>query len=212
MDADLWTKLGLGITTSIIGLGGFWITKRQHTLGAQAAHREQYTFAKTFFEDLVKEPPMHAFARQKGFQAIAGSRSIRPAIIQHLMSFVDPVSALQDYVVGKSYLEHSATSAKLEFVGWMVVTHKRRRLWSVAMMAGAFVSYIITVAPYFLWLFALISSKVAISLAAIISPGFVYATAMFAIEARRINTAVRLVKAQDSQADFATQGTAPSIS
>jgi len=146
---------------------------------------------------------MHAFARQKGFQAIAGDSSIPPSIIQHLMSFVDPVTALQDYAIGQSYLKHSPDlqQRQLGFGGPFLVTHERRKLWFIGMVTGFMSSYFIAVAPYFLWLLRIISASTAIGWSVITVPTFLYSAFMFAKEARQIRAAMRLVKVQNDKAD-----------
>ena len=72
--------------------------------------REEYKFARDFFADLEKNPQMHPFLRQKGYQAIACDNRLASAEIEYLLTLQDSPQALKDYVLGRQYINHLATA------------------------------------------------------------------------------------------------------
>ncbi|SFM63983.1 hypothetical protein [Rugamonas rubra] len=203
MDFDQGLKIATWIVLTVLGLVGVWFSTRQFTLGAKAANREEYKFAKSFFEDIKQNADMHPFARQKGYQAIAGSQSLPAPVIEHLMSLTDPVVALQDYVISKSYLKHVPGTSKrqLDFSGSPFATHERRQAWSLVYAAGFVVAYLVAVTPIIFWMIDKISSSVAIALMTTIFPVSMYVAITLAREVRQIRAGMRLIQAQNEQAD-----------
>jgi hypothetical protein len=82
--------------------------------GKQSQRREEYKFAKDFLEEVKDKPEMHPFAREKGYKAIAPDK--QPGIglrdklgakeIEYLLSLPKPELALQNYILGRHYLEN----------------------------------------------------------------------------------------------------------
>lgn len=208
MDADLLSKW-VPIASSIFFAGAtLWLGIRQYFLVDKTALREEYKFAKNFFEEFNENPqdpsaplrlPMHAFARQKGFQAIAGSSRIKPSVVQHLMSFIDPVSSLQDYSIGKSFLTYSPanTQQQFDFTGWTVATPRRRKLFLWMLFGFFLVSYMMAASPYFLWSLALLPASKALALALFTVPVFGYFALISLFTSRQLNAAKRLIEAQN---------------
>lgn len=203
MDVEQLIKIVGVLITAFIGPAGLWLSTRQYFLGTQAAYREEYKFAKMFFEDLEKNPKMHAFARQKGYQAIAGSQNLPASVIKHLMSLFDPVLALQDYILSKSYLSHTPGPSKrqLSFSAGLISTHKRRQFCSVSYFVGFVIFYIAGFSPFYLWVFGEISPRLATVLSVLTLPIGLFLAIVFGREFRQLRGAMRLVKNQNDEAD-----------
>jgi hypothetical protein len=146
---------------------------------------------------------MHAFARQKGYQAIAGSQNLPASLIKHLMSLLDPGLALQDYVLSKSYLKHtpSRSNRQLSFASAAFSTHKRCQAVSVAYIVGFLVFYTSAFLPLLLWLWKAISSSVAIGFTVFTLPIGLCCALFFAREFRRLRGAMGLIKRQNDETD-----------
>lgn len=78
--------------------------------------REEYRFARDFINEVTANPKMHPFLKQKGYQAIAGDERLSAGEIEYLLTLNDSARSLKDYVLGKPYLEHLATSAGRQVV------------------------------------------------------------------------------------------------
>lgn len=76
--------------------------------------REDYKFAKEFFEELGKPPKLHPFVVERGYHAIAGESTLTVREVEYLLSLENPSSALRDYVLARAYLEHLPESGHLE--------------------------------------------------------------------------------------------------
>lgn len=82
--------------------------------GKQSQRREEYKFAKEFLEEIKSNPDMHPFAREKGYKALAPDKQpwvdLRDKLgskeIEYLLSLKNPELALQNYILGRSYLEN----------------------------------------------------------------------------------------------------------
>lgn len=82
----------------------------------QGRLREEYKFAREFFEHLRQEPQLHPFLKQKGDQAIAGDPSLTAAEIEYLLTLQDSSMAMKNYVLGRRYLEHHSTAGHSQVV------------------------------------------------------------------------------------------------
>ena len=107
MDTDQWKDVVPIITTIVFSASTLWLAIKQRIDGNKSARREEYKFAKVFFDDLKANPDMHPFARKKGFKAIGKNEDLPASVIEHLMTFQDPVTALNDYEVSRGYLHIS---------------------------------------------------------------------------------------------------------
>ncbi|MDC8759048.1 hypothetical protein [Janthinobacterium fluminis] len=203
MDLEQWLKLATWLAPAALGCASLWLSTRQFPWGARTAYREEYKFAKSFFEDLEQHPKMHAFAQQKGYQAIVGSQDLSASLIKHLMSLLDPGLALQDYVLSKSYLKHTPgrSNRQLSFASAAFSTRKRCQAIGVAYFVGFLVFYTSAFLPLFLWTWAKISSPLAISLTVFTLPVGLFCAFFFAREFRRLRGAMGLIKRQNDEAD-----------
>lgn len=122
METDLIIK----VCTLLIGVIGAGRLLYDLSIGKRSRMRDEYSFAKKFLDELVENPALHPFLREKGFQAIAGDRQISADEIEYLLTLQGPDRALRDYVIGRSYLEHVPEygDLQIEFKG------KYKKQWS----------------------------------------------------------------------------------
>ncbi|MDR1994628.1 hypothetical protein [Azonexus sp.] len=110
MDYDLLTK----VITVVIGAIGAGKLMYDLAIGKSGRMRDEYKFAKDFLQDVKSNGQLHPFLREKGYQAIAGDRSINADEIEYLLSLEGPERALRDYVLGRPYLEHLPEAGNLQ--------------------------------------------------------------------------------------------------
>ena len=90
--------------TAIFAIVGVAKTYYEIRTGNKSRLREEYKFAKAFLAELDKNPNLHPFALEKGYQAIAGSKTVSTEEIAYLLSLKNPSKCLNDYLLGKKYL------------------------------------------------------------------------------------------------------------
>ena len=204
MNTDQWFKLIPIITTIVLGASTLWLSIRQYLDGNKNSRREEYKFAKLFFDDLKENPEMHAFPRKKVFQAIGRDQNLPPSVIEHLMTLRDPVTALSDYEFSRSYLKNSDELGRrqLDFASKVFfATETRRNTISAAYLFLALVFYLFAFSPWLLLSAGKISTTLALNLLIISLPIGISATVVFLREVMQLRRAMRLVKAQNHQAD-----------
>ena len=204
MDTDPWIKVTPIITTIVFSASTLWLSIKQHLDGNKNARREEYKFAKNFFDDLDANPQMHLFARKKGFQAIGRSRDLPPSVIEHLMKFHDPVAALEDYELSRGYLQKSEGVGPLQLSfarTFLWATEKRRKLLGAFYLTCAVVFYFLAFSPWFLLTIGKISTPVAINLTIVVLPIGITVTIFAAREFIQLRRARRLIHAQSQLND-----------
>lgn len=110
ISVDLLAKLGALLigAVSTFKLVSDWLSSRQGRI------REEYKFARSFLDDVERNPAMHPFLKAKGYQAIAGDANLATSEIEYLLTLHDSPRALKDYALGKPYLQHFATAGKVQ--------------------------------------------------------------------------------------------------
>jgi hypothetical protein len=196
-----WLQVFTAVTTALFAASTLWLAVKQHLANKRGLLRDEYKFAKGFFEDVAQNPPMHQFPRIKGYQAIAGIH-LPPEIIQHLMDFPDPVVALSDYAVSRGYLKDtpSLKRRRLDFDRSLFSTEARRIFWRRTFSALALFYYIFAFIPLFFGTLELISLRLAALLSLFTVPLGIFLTAIFVREAFQLRHAMRLVKTQNDLA------------
>jgi hypothetical protein len=199
MDTDQWIKIFPILTT--LGFGGstLWLSIKQYLDGNKNARREEYKFAKIFFDDLKANPDMHSFARKKGFQAVGRSQDLPPAVIEHLMMFHDPVTALEDYEISRGYLQKNEGTGqlKLSFARiFLWSTEKRRKLLSAIYLICMVLFYFLAFTPWLLLTMGKISVPIAINLTIASMPIGIAVAIIAAREFIQLRRAIRLIHAQ----------------
>lgn len=69
--------------------------------------REDYKFAKNFFEDREKNPDLHKFVIELGYLGITRERSIKSEEVEYLLSLKKPAIALFWFKKSRRYLDFS---------------------------------------------------------------------------------------------------------
>jgi len=77
--------------------------------GRKANLREEYKFAKEFISDIeakeLQRNKLHPFLIGKGYQAIAGTNSVKPSEIEFMLSLENPMQRLRDYIFSRRIFE-----------------------------------------------------------------------------------------------------------
>ena len=199
MGIELAVKIAQIITAAVVGAGTLWLAVRQHSAGAKGAQKEEYKFAKLFFEELQANPGMHRFARDKGFQAIGRNENLSPTVVEHLMTFEDPVLALADYESSRSYLKGGDRTDRpqLSFSSLLLCSSSRRRtILGRFYVFLAVCFYTLAFTPWLFFTIGKISPSIAISSTVVLLPiGFT--VAVIAVrEYIQLKRAVRLLDHQ----------------
>jgi hypothetical protein len=98
-------------------------------LGRHGRLREEYRFAKELLRDIESEEGLHPYAKQKGYQALAGDVSLSVSEIEYLLQLQDSARSLKDYVLGRKYLEHFSTAADVKIDFRKCYRHRWSRIW-----------------------------------------------------------------------------------
>ncbi|NOQ79577.1 MAG: hypothetical protein GQ546_09275 [Gammaproteobacteria bacterium] len=121
----------MDIATSAKLIGAFvaifsiWRVIYEIRIGRKKHLREEYEFAKKFLNE-VHEDNIHPYPLEKGYQAIAGTSTVKAYEIEYILSLKDPVQCLKDYVLSKQLME------KIETKGDLKLTFKSKYInsWS----------------------------------------------------------------------------------
>lgn len=197
-----WLQVFTAITTAGFAASTLWLSVKQHLTNKRGLLREEYKFAKCFFEDVVQSPPMHQFPRIKGYQAIAGIHTLPPAIIQHLMDFPDPVIALGDYAFSRGYLKDTPPlkRRRLAFERLLFSTEARQLFWIRTFTFLAISSYSCAFAPLLFGTMQQITLQFAALFSIFTVPLGLFLSFIFTREAFQLRHAMRLVKTQNDLA------------
>lgn len=95
MNTNLAMQLATVTIAFVGGCGAMWRANKELFWGSRNSLREEYKFAKSFFDDLGKQPNMHPYARQKGLEAITGNPSLPYGVIEYLLTLHDPANVLK---------------------------------------------------------------------------------------------------------------------
>lgn len=193
----------LTITNIITGGLAATLGVLRHLEGTKSARRDEYNFAKKFFDELKQEPAMHPFARKKGFQAISRDQNIPFEVIDHLMNIKDPVDALKFYEDSKGYLQHTKVDGKVKiaFKGKSVSAEKKAKNMSYVFMMGASLCYTITFTPWILSAAKLISTSTAFGTTCVIFLPLAYGFVNCLREFTQIRRAMNLLELQSYPID-----------
>lgn len=88
--------------------------------------RDEYRFARDFLDDLASKKDLHPFAVEKGYQAIAGTTTIKGEEVAYILTLENPVRCLRDFVLSRKYIEHINTTGDLQ----IAFTRKYQNPWA----------------------------------------------------------------------------------
>lgn len=197
MDSEQILKIGAFLLSAI----ATWKVIIELLRGRQGRLREEYKFAKEFFEHLRLEPQLHPFLKQKGYQAIAGDPSLVASEIEYLLTLQDSSRALKDYVVGRKYLEHLSTAGNAQVVfkkryskAWIV------RTLEIYYFCQYFSLYFLAFSPFFFHSIATFFDTRTLVALAVSCAVFLPASLYSLVAGLRIGRAKALVTAQKAHA------------
>lgn len=197
MNPEFLQKLALSTIPLFLTACTIYLSFRQFSLGAKTAYREEYKFAKSFFDDLKASPHMHKYALHKGYQAVSGNRSLPTVVLEFLMQTQDPVKAVNNYASSKSYIEHVFANGNfvLQFrKDFRFSTVRRRKFWLFFYASISILFYLLLFSPLFAFNFKFISSGIAIALASFTVPCGIIGTFTFVLEFIKLHNAISLLK------------------
>lgn len=166
-------------------------------ISARSRLREEYKFAREFMQELRQDPEMHPFVREKGYQAIAGDRSLSADEVAYVLSLQNPEQALRDYVLARPYLEHRHRSGNIGLGFRAKYQRPWSRMWrKMAYSTLYFLLAALAFSPFlFSKVFGLTGSQIFVALGVyVITFGWFAWQALIA--AARIFRAEKLVKNQ----------------
>lgn len=136
MDLDFWAK-AVPVVLGAIGAG----FKFFDPSGKRGKMREEYRFAREFLHDLEFHPDLHPYAKEKGYQAIAGDTRLGADEIEYLLSLTGPERALRDYVKGRKYLAH--VSGNLQIAFKRKYQSRWSRQWRMGLYLAAYMALVL---------------------------------------------------------------------
>ncbi len=84
-------------------------------IGKKSNLREEYEFAKRFLDEKDKKS-LHPFTLNKGYQAIAGTDTVKSYEIEYILSLKDPVQCLSDFILSRQLFERLDTEGDFKLV------------------------------------------------------------------------------------------------
>lgn len=210
MDSEVFQKIVPIVAPLIIGAATIYVAIRQFSLGSKNSYREEYKFAKAFFEDIEQNPKMHKYAKHKGYQAILGTQSIPSEVIEYIMHVSDPVRAIEDYAISRSHLKYIKNDKefRLQFDSkFLFATAQRRRFWLSLFFVSFCLCYVFAFSPWFAWIFKVIDLNTMLTLSALTFPVGLGGIVFFVREFVKLSRAMRLLKQveEDGQSSDLTE-------
>lgn len=202
MDFETWQKVAQLAFPLFLGVCTIYVAFRQFLLGTKSSYREEYKFAKSFFDDLNAHPQMHKYARHKGYQAIIGSRSFPTEVVEYLMHTTDPVRSVNDYRISRSYLDHKNFEGRLKLKfgsDFRFSKAYRRKFWLIFYAVTSILFYLFAFLPFFYFSLKVIPSSIAFSLSVFTFPVGIYGTFVFAFEYVQLHIATTLLHRLDEE-------------
>ncbi|EGR0659763.1 hypothetical protein FG135_17940 [Vibrio cholerae] len=100
MDISDWFKIPAVISAFVV------FSKFLYDIasGKRLKLREEYRFAKELLND-IKGGSLHPYAKEKGYQALVGTKNISIEEVEYILTLKEPVQCLNDYVLAREYLE-----------------------------------------------------------------------------------------------------------
>lgn len=124
MDWDTVARFVLGFAAIVTA----WKTFFDVSSGNKINLREEYNFAKGFLNDSGKET-LHPYVLSKGYQAIAGTITVKSNEIEYILSLKDPVQCLHDFIFSKQMFERLEVERDFKLVFKKKYKTKFSRVW-----------------------------------------------------------------------------------
>lgn len=100
MDISDWVKIPALVSAFVV------FSKFLYDIasGKRTKLREEYRFAKELLSD-INSGKLHPYAKEKGYQALVGTKNISTEEVEYILTLREPVQCLNDYVLAREYLE-----------------------------------------------------------------------------------------------------------
>lgn len=138
MDVTTVTKIIVAFATML----GVWKILYEIKNVRKSHLREEYEFSKKFLSEVseTSKKEFHPYPLEKGYQAIAGTDTVKADEVEYILSLEDPVQCLKDYVLSKQLMEKIKTVGDLQLNFKSKYTKKWVRDWLKGMY---FIFYLI---------------------------------------------------------------------
>lgn len=199
MDWDFAFKaigaVGVAVAPFILGLLRI---AYDFTYGRAGQRREEFKFAKDFFDSLSSNDTLHPHVIEKGYRTISGDAYSSVDHLEYIFSFKNSMSAFRDNISAREYVEYKSINGKSEIIfrGRLKNTWLRIFLMSSHMLFFI-VSYIGAFSPLLLHVFW----KFNIPISLIISYPFIFLpfAVLFSGRFQAMYRAQRLVRTQEQR-------------
>lgn len=128
MDWELFIKFilaGVGIFT-------IWKVLFDTSNGKRSSLRDEYEFAKRFLDETDKRN-LHPYTLSKGYQAVAGTTTLKASEIEYILSLKDPLQCLRDFSLSKQLFERLETRGEFKLIFTNKYSKSFSRRWRKAM-------------------------------------------------------------------------------
>ncbi|MFA6013097.1 MAG: hypothetical protein WC799_24125 [Desulfobacteraceae bacterium] len=190
MDIETFAK-GIGAFGVIYTIGRGIV---EHMAGRTSKMRDEYRFAKDFFKDLKDHDNIHPYVLEKGYQAIAGTPTIKSQEVRYILTLEDSATCLKDFVLARDYLKHLNTNGNLQITFLDKYSNPQSRFWRKWLYIGLYgVLALGALSPIILLRQFGLSAKQAFTLLVLSLPLLGYYAVVSLRSAVKINRAEKLV-------------------
>ncbi|WP_145927148.1 hypothetical protein [Jeongeupia sp. USM3] len=132
MDIETISKM-VALVVAIAGVGWRML---DFIYSNKSRLREEYKFARDFFEDLTSQRALHPFVIEKGYHAISGTTAIKGEEVAYILTLENSAQFLRDFVLSRKYLDY-LNSAEYSQI---VFARKYQNRWSRTWRKGIYFS------------------------------------------------------------------------
>lgn len=138
MDVETIVKL----VGAIVAILGIWKILYEFKTGRKAHLRAEYEFAKKFLSEIDSQN-IHPFPLEKGYQAIAGTNTVKASEVEYILTLEDPVQCLKDYVLSKQLMDKMDTTGDLKLSFRKKYSKRWSRRWRKVMYISFYFAFAI---------------------------------------------------------------------
>ena len=162
---------------ALVAIFGIWKVLYEFKTGRKAHLRAEYEFSKKFLNEVATQD-IHPYPLEKGYQAIAGTNTVKSNEVEYILSLENPVQCLRDFVLSKELLEEIDTKGNLKLRFKSKYKNKWSRRWRKAMyLTFYFIFALIALSPLLLNGFLTTNLNIVVQLLFSIPFGGLYAWA-----------------------------------
>ncbi|BFM05680.1 hypothetical protein [Halioxenophilus aromaticivorans] len=140
----------LKVIVSGVALFGIWKFFYQIKSWKKSYFRDEYKFSKEFLGDIDnKEINLHPYSVEKGYQAIAGTDTVKAQEVEYILSLEDPLQCLDDYILSRQLMEKIDTKGDLKVRFKKRYSFKLYRTWLKAMYTFFYIFFaFLAISPF----------------------------------------------------------------